>query len=48
MGRIKEMKNVLAIIGALTVILGLLGTFGVGNFVYIYSAEKITCTKEAV
>ena len=42
------MKTALAMIGALTVILGLLGSFGVGNFVYIYSADKITCTKEAV
>lgn len=41
------MKNVLALIGGLTVLLGLLGSFGVGNFAYIYSADKITCTKES-
>lgn len=40
------MKTFLAFIGGLTVLLGLLGTFGVGNFVYIYSVDKITCTKE--
>jgi hypothetical protein len=42
------MKTVLAVIGTFTVFLGLLGAFGVGNFVYIYSADKITCTKESV
>lgn len=41
------MKTFLACVGALTVLLGLLGTFGVGDFVYIYSADKITCTKES-
>lgn len=39
------MKTMLAIIGAFTVFLGLLGAFGVGNFVMIYSPDKITCTK---
>jgi hypothetical protein len=40
------MKTVLACIGAFTVFLGLLGAFGVGNFVFIYTPDKITCTKE--
>lgn len=41
------MKNFLALLGGLTVLLSVLGTFGVGNFAYIYSVDKITCTKEA-
>lgn len=40
------MKTVLAFIGGLTVLLGLLGSLGVGNFAYIYSVDKINCTKE--
>ncbi len=40
------MKTLFAFIGAITLILGLLGSFGVGNFVYIYSDKPITCTKE--
>ena len=40
------MKAVLAIIGAFTVFLALLGSFGVGNFVMIYSPDKISCVKE--
>lgn len=39
------MKTVLAIIGACTVFLGLLGSFGVGNFIMIYSPDKISCIK---
>ena len=39
------MKTMLAFIGASTLILGLLGSFGVGNFVYMYSPDKITCVK---
>jgi hypothetical protein len=42
------MKNFLAFVGGLTVILAVLGLFGVGNFVYVYGADKITCTKESV
>jgi len=42
------MRNFLAFVGGLTVILAVLGSFGVGNFMYIYGADKITCTKEAV
>ncbi len=41
------MKTFLIVIGAFTVLLGILGSIGVGNFVYIYSADKITCTKES-
>ena len=40
------MKNLFAIIGCLTLILGLLGSFGVGNFVYMYSDKPINCSKE--
>jgi len=39
------MKTMLAIVGAFTLFLGLLGSFGVGNFVMIYSPDKISCTK---
>ena len=34
-----------AIIGAFTVFLGILGAFGVGNFVIMYSPDKISCVK---
>jgi len=40
------MKTMFAIVGAFTLALGLLGSFGVGNFVFMYSPDKITCTKE--
>ena len=39
------MRTMLAIVGAFTLFLGLLGAFGVGNFVMIYSLDKISCTK---
>lgn len=39
------MKTLFALIGAFTVFLGLLGSFGVGNFVMIYSPDKISCVK---
>lgn len=39
------MKTMLAIVGAFTLALGLLGAFGVGNFVMIYSPDKISCVK---
>lgn len=42
------MKTMFAFIGAITMLLGLLGSFGVGNFVYMYSGDKISCTKETV
>jgi hypothetical protein len=41
------MTTVLAIIGAFTVFLGLLGAFGVGNFVMMYSPDKISCVKDS-
>ena len=39
------MKTLLACIGAFVVFLGVMGAFNIGNFVLMYSAEKITCTK---
>ncbi len=39
------MKTMLAIVGAFTLALGLLGALGVGNFVMIYSPDKISCVK---
>jgi hypothetical protein len=39
------MKTMLAIVGAFTLFLGVLGAFGVGNFVMMYSPDKITCEK---
>ena len=39
------MKTLFALIGAFTVALGVLGAFGVGNFVMMYSPNKITCEK---
>jgi hypothetical protein len=41
------MKTVFTVIGAFTVALGVLGAFGVGNFVMMYSPDKITCNKES-
>ncbi len=40
------MKTMFAIVGAFTLALGLLGAFGVGNFVMIYSPDKISYVKE--
>lgn len=42
------MKTLFALIGAFTVFLGLLGAFGAGDFVMMYSPDKITCTKETI
>jgi uncharacterized membrane protein YbaN (DUF454 family) len=42
------MKTMFAIVGAFTVALGILGAFGVGNFVMMYSPDKITCNKESL
>ncbi len=39
------MKTMFAIVGAFTLALGILGAFGVGNFVMIYSPDKISCVK---
>ena len=40
------MKTVLAAIGGLVLLLGILGSLGFGDFVMIYSPDKVTCTKE--
>jgi hypothetical protein len=40
------MKTMFAIVGAFTLVLGILGAFGVGNFVMMYSPDKISCVKE--
>lgn len=40
------MKTILAWIGGFVILLSLLGTFGVGNFVLMYSDKTITCVKE--
>jgi hypothetical protein len=42
------MKTLFAIVGAFTLFLGLLGAFGVGNFVMMYSPDKISCTKTSI
>jgi hypothetical protein len=42
------MKTMFAIVGAFTLALGILGAFGVGNFVMMYSPDKISCVKETV
>ena len=42
------MKTFLACVGGFILVLALLGTFGVGNFVLMYSPDKISCTKEKV
>ena len=40
------MKTLLACIGAFVLFLSIMGAFGVGNFVLMYSPDKITCNKE--
>jgi hypothetical protein len=40
------MKTVLAFIGGFTLFLSILGMLDIGNFVMMYSPDKITCTKE--
>lgn len=40
------MKTFLALCGAFVLLLGTLGAFGVGNFVMMYSPDKISCVKE--
>mgnify|MGYP003522467619 CR=1 FL=1 len=39
------MRAALAWIGAVVALMYVLGAFGVGNFVLIYTPEKVTCTK---
>ena len=41
------MKTMLAIFGGFVIVLSILGTIGIGNFVLIYGPDKITCTKDA-
>ena len=41
------MKTILAVIGAFVLFLASLGTLGFGDFVMMYSPNKITCIKEA-
>jgi hypothetical protein len=40
-------KTALAYIGGFGIFLAVLGMLGIGNFVVMYSPEKITCTKES-
>ena len=40
------MKDLFAIIGGVTIVLGLLGYCGAGNFVYMYSDKPINCVKD--
>lgn len=40
------MKTMFAVVGAFILFLSLMGAFGVGNFVLMYSPDKITCTKD--
>lgn len=42
------MKTLLAWIGGFVLFLSILGAFDIGNFVLMYSADKINCTKEPV
>jgi hypothetical protein len=40
------MKTLMACIGGFVVFLGILGALNIGNFVMIYSPDKISCAKE--
>lgn len=40
------MKTIFAFFGGMVFLLSVLGAVGIGNFVLIYSADKVTCTKE--
>ena len=42
------MKTFLALIGSGVLLLAILGFFGIGNFVLMYSPNKITCVKDQV
>jgi hypothetical protein len=39
------MKTIFACAGAFVLALSILGALGVGNFVLMYSPDKIACTK---
>jgi hypothetical protein len=40
------MKTILAVVGGFVLALAILGTFNIGNFVLMYSPDKISCVKE--
>jgi hypothetical protein len=40
-------KTALACVGGFVLCLAVLGLFNIGNFVMMYSPDKITCTKES-
>ena len=42
------MRTVLAWIGGFVLFLSVLGMLNIGNFVMIYSPNKITCDKESM
>ena len=39
------MKTMFAVVGGFVLFLALLGTMNIGNFVLMYSPDKISCTK---
>lgn len=41
------MKTILATYGGFIMFLTILGMLNIGNFVMMYSPDKITCTKES-
>ena len=41
------MKTFLACVGGFIMVLAVLSMFGVGNFVLMYSPDKVVCTKES-
>jgi hypothetical protein len=40
------MKTLLAVSGGFVIFLAVLGMFNIGNFVLMYSPDKISCVKE--
>ena len=39
-------RNILALIGAAVMVLWITGSFGIGNFTFIYGPEKVVYLKE--
>ena len=39
-------RNILALVGAAVLVLWIAGSFGIGNFTFIYGPEKVVCAKE--
>lgn len=39
-------KTVLSVVGAIVLVLALLGTFGIGHFRLYYGAHPLSCTSE--